>query len=174
MASALRRGSDVTLGFDRPRAQQWFPMFFPRWQRERGRNEENFGTQRRQREILLREAEIVAHAEANLPHRGLGDDERIAALGRFTFQKLWTVGNVDVKQMNFAIDRDDFAFVVDDQVCIRGFVAAVDFFLKAAERKPNPKLLRESAIAFDELALEGAGEFEKVGVFLANERKALG
>ena len=103
---------DVELVLDRPRAQQHVPVVFPGGRREVGGYSHELGAFEGEDPVQLREANVVADRQPELPVLDLCNDGLLARLLRLGLA-VDNATDLDVEQMDLAVCRNDLAFRIE-------------------------------------------------------------
>ncbi|MNT38413.1 hypothetical protein D3C72_1746030 [compost metagenome] len=116
VGTALRGGQDITLGFNRPRADQHLPMRRAGYGGERCRSTDQFGPGSAQGAVQFREAQVIAYAQAQASDRGIGN-HHLAAMGIVIRLPIaaTVVGDIDIEQVQLVVARYGFAMLIDQQ-----------------------------------------------------------
>ena len=131
--AALRRRDDVALGLDRPRAQQRVPVVLAGHQRERRRHGEDLRALPHQRGVELGEAQVVADGEAERADCGGRGHELGAGSDGGRLLEADVLGDVDVEEMDLAVDRDPRAVGAEQHA---GVVAAAEPGVRGGSSAP--------------------------------------
>ena len=120
----LGGGGDIELVLDRARPQEDVPVVLARRRREVRRNGDELGTLERQDPVQLGETHVVAHSQSELPALCVGDHGSISGLLRLRLA-IHDATDLDVEQVDLAVDRCDLAFRIEDDARVRELLPSV-------------------------------------------------
>ncbi|MNO48257.1 hypothetical protein D3C76_385890 [compost metagenome] len=116
VSAALCRSQQVALGLDGPGAHQHFPVRRARYRSEGGRRSDQFRTSGAQCAVQFGEAQVVAHAQPQPPHRRISH-HHLGAVGVVVGLAVaaTVVGNVHIEQVQLVIACRHLTVFVDQQ-----------------------------------------------------------
>ena len=142
VSAGLRRGHHVALGLYGPGPQQRLPVRHARVHGEGGGEGEDLRPGRRQRLALLREPEVVTHAEAEAAERrGHGGREAGAGPHVGALTQRHRARDVDIEQVGLVVGGHDVARAADHQVRVARFLRNIlDYGVHSAQTQPHTVL----------------------------------
>mmetsp|Transcript_49721 Transcript_49721/g.160576 ORF Transcript_49721/g.160576 Transcript_49721/m.160576 type:complete len:279 (+) Transcript_49721:1762-2598(+) len=169
----LRRGHDVALRLDGAAAKERLPVRLARLHGEgRGHEQHLRAVQEGELLVQLREAQVVADADAQPPGGAVCGDERVAG---DRLPRLDQANKRRVVEVDLAVLCDEAPFPVDDAVgVVDALVAVGAALLKAAEREPEASLSREVEVTPHGRPVERLGDGLRLAWPRAHEGEVLG
>ncbi|MNM51593.1 hypothetical protein D3C81_626570 [compost metagenome] len=116
VGTALSGGQDIALGFNRPCANQHFPMCRAGDGSECSRRTDQLSARSAQGAVQFRKAQVIAYAQAQAPHRGICHDH-LTAMGIIIRFPITTavVSHIDIKQVQLVVTGNGLSVFVDQQ-----------------------------------------------------------
>ena len=152
VVAVLSRCDHVALTLDGTRAQQHVPMCGTGCAGKRAGHGEGDRPLIDQRLVQGREAQVVAHRQAEATERQIRGHEGVARGRALRFVELGTVVELHVEQMNLAVQRANLALPVEMNAGVQRSGIRGVLLMKAAQYEVAPQLTCELAAAVKDRA----------------------